>query len=199
MTNTIDSISYLKSMYDLWEEKQTGKWMPIHDGSEEPTKPTESSWLSKLKSITCTWWLLPEWLHKPLHLLTMGKKTWTLTLYKDEPNIHWYLDIPYLLTWKEILCGGTDTDLDVWYKKLTGKGTTPSSKMKCTVSDKPLSGTTIGNGYTVLKKIEELSNGDDSTTYKDMGTQLHCWLCPYLKWLYGYKPDYLYLYLEPIK
>jgi hypothetical protein len=124
--------------------------------------------------------------------LLRGKTSWTITLYKIEGSPFWYLDIPYLLTFREILCGGTEESLDYWYEKLTGESATTSSRLTCTVSSEPISDVT-----TTLHIIEELSDFDDSGTYLDLISGISCWLCPYLKWLFGHKPDTLWLSLEP--
>lgn len=190
-------IDYLKSMYDLWEEKSQGHWHPLHDdGSDIPESISNvmTSPLKLLKDLTCSWWLLPKWVTNLLGNLTKGKKTWTINLYKDDKDYYWYLDIPWLLTYKEILTGGTEETLDYWYEKLSGKKHSPTSKMKCTVSSEYIP----GGSTTILTKIDDLSNYDDSTTYKDTLSGIICWLCPYLKWLYHGKPESLYVKLTPL-
>ncbi|MDA7436963.1 hypothetical protein N8654_04750, partial [Synechococcus sp. AH-601-B19] len=60
-TTSVSSIDYLKSKYDLWEEKEKGIWEPLSDNeSDIPTEITEAIGpLDKLKDLTCSWWLLP--------------------------------------------------------------------------------------------------------------------------------------------
>jgi len=81
-----------------------------------------------LKNITCTWWALPEWVKA---IIKPKKKTWTFPVYKSEGK-DWYMNIPSLLTFKELLTGGTEECLDWWYKEQSGKDPVPGSKFKMT-------------------------------------------------------------------
>ena len=70
-----------------------------------------STLLSEFDSISCTWWSYPKWMTGLLKPLTKLKKEWTMPCYKGKGK-DWMMDIPMLLTWKELLTGGTETDLD---------------------------------------------------------------------------------------
>lgn len=139
-----------------------------------------------------TWWGLPKPMQDMLQKLTMGKKTWTTKLYKMEYSNDWYLSLPLLLTYNESLTGGTEKTLDLLYEKLSGKYPNSNSKLLATWSSEPLEGSNCTLKY----------QGDDelwpeSSYYLCEETQTLCWLCPYLQWLMGEKPKYLYLKLEP--
>ena len=148
-----------------------------------------------MKNITCTWWALPEWVKsiiKPKH-----KKTWTFPVYKSEGK-DWYMDIPSLLTFKELLTGGTEECLDWWYKEQSGKDPVPGSKFKMTLSDKPTPSYTTKIIHEPTEMYSAWVDGDDSYWW-DPVSKKTIWLCPYLPWLMGGIPDKMYVSLEVVK
>ena len=202
----MDSITYLQSMYDIWEQKQGDKWEKLESLSEtmlnSSNLPNKMEKMMDIKSIisklstgidmTCSWWSLPKWIQDLIQPLTKTKKSWTMPLYKDGTNTDWYMDIPMLLTWKETLTGGTEKCLDWWYQKLTGNKPDSNSKMTITLSQYPLENPTT---CLTLQGDDELWK--ESSYYLDTKSQMICWLCPYLPWLMGGKPKQMWLTIIP--
>jgi hypothetical protein len=162
---------------------------------------TKQLLLDKLKgmelgdmSLTNTWWSLPKSLQNQLQKLTKGKTKWTTTLYKMQDNQDWYLSLPQLMTYNESLTYGTEKTLDLMYTKLTGEQPTSNSKLLSTWSSEPLPD---GNCTLTYQGDDDLDK--ESSYYLCEETQTLCWLCPYLQWLMGEKPQKLYLKLTPTK
>lgn len=133
-----------------------------------------------------SWWALPDSVKSALIKKIGDKDTWTLDCYKK--GVFWAFDLPWLLTYGELLCGGTEKDLDSWFFELTGKCPEEGDTLKLTVSSK------ASVGYsTKLLLLKEDFSCKDSTYYLDVVTKLECWLCPYLKFLFGAAPDALYV------
>lgn len=203
----MSSIDYLTAMYDLWEEKSSGKWekmdtltedmIKASDLDDKPGKIAEmkkiiSSLPSKMTSATCIWWSLPKWLTDMIKPLTKTKKEWSMPLYKLPGSSDWYMDIPMLLTWKEALTGGTETCLNWWYEKLTGKKPDTDSKMTCILSKYPIDGAT-----TTLKLLGDDDAWTEASYYLDETSDMTIWLCPYLPWLMDGKPDKMWMIIKP--
>ena len=150
--------------------------------------------LSSLSNLSCTWWMLPKSLQNTLKKFT-GKCTWKLSLYKNSDGT-WGFDLPYLLTWNEKLMGGTDSNLDYWYTKLSSLNDEPSmpdtgSKLYLKCSSQPM------EDYTtkLMFDTDDLL-WPESSWYYDTKSGYMNWLCPYLQFLFGKKPEYLYLKLS---
>lgn len=184
------------------ETTKTSFWYSVTELGDELLSKLKKDeplpkWWTDLKSLgwsvtagdlKCTWWLLPKAATKLLKPLTKLTDKYSLTLYKCEGEGDWYFDVPYLLTWKESLCGGTEKVLDTWFEKLSGSTPTSSSKLKCLLSPKPLKGYTTKLTYYGNDKC-----WSESSYYLDETTDLLCWFCPYLPWLFDGKPKELYV------
>ena len=145
-----------------------------------------------------SFWNLPPAVRKTLEILT-GKQTWTLDCYRLENGL-WAFDLPLLLTWQELFVGGTELNFDHWYAKLTDKIPTKGSKMKVTVSSSVLEDQTTECRF--LFNDDEFhtmsrTNKESASYYRDLESGLHIWLCPYVQFLFGVKPETLYVKMEP--
>jgi hypothetical protein len=143
---------------------------------------------SILEGISGSWWMLPKPIQDYLTKFT-GQQEWTLLIYKNKDTT-WGFDLPYLLTWNEKLMNGTEKDLDHWYEELTGNLPSDTSKMYLTVSSTPTTDPT-----TTLMFIGDDDLFTGSSYYLDQKSGFLIWLCPYLQFLFGSKPEKLYLKL----
>lgn len=136
-------------------------------------------------NLTASWWSLPQGLKDLLQ--PKGKTTWNLTIYKNS-NGTWGFNIPYLLTFNEMLLGGTELALDWWYHHLTGEWATTGAKLKMKASAEPF------EGYKAKAWFEYDDPTNQAASFYYEPTSEHLmWLCPYLPWLFGSKPENLYL------
>lgn len=144
------------------------------------------------QQLQCSWWSLPKSLQDSLQKTFLGKSQWELLPYKN-PDGSWGFDLPMLLTINEKLINGTDQCLDYYWEKLMGSKPQPGDQLKMLCSSEPLED---GNCLLLFQGDDDLS--PDSSYYLDNESGILCWLCPYLTFLFGSKPNKLYLKLEKL-
>lgn len=102
----------------------------------------------------------------------------------------WVFDHEHQNTVDEALCNGTDDVLDEYYEYYSGKQAKVGDQMAVYVSTEDFE-----DSDTVLS-FE--STDDCGTTYLDMVLFQKVWLCPWLQGYFGYKPEKLYVKLDPV-
>ena len=142
------------------------------------------------QQLSCSWWGLPTSLQDELQKSFTGQQTFELEPYKN-PDGTWGFDMPELLTLNEKLLGGTELCLDYYWQKLTGTQPKTGDKMEMKLSSLPFDGY---DGFLTFQGDDDLDPG--SSYYLDNESQLLCWLCPFLPWLFGNKPQTLYFSLK---
>ena len=143
------------------------------------------------QQLQCSWWSLPKSLQDSLQKqFCSGKSEWELMPYKN-PDGSWGFDLPKLLTINEKLIGGTDLCMDYYWEKLNGSKPQPGDQLKMLCSSNPLED---GNCELSFQGDDDLD--PQSSYYLDKESGILCWLCPYLTFLFGGKPEKLYLKLS---
>ena len=162
----------------------------IESLSNQLSKLPKDQLQSLQQQLQCSWWILPKSLQDKLQQSFLGKSEWELLPYKN-PDGSWGFDLPMLLTINEKLIGGTDLCLDYYWEKLNGSKPQPGDQLKMLCSSNPLED---GNCELSFQGDDELDPG--SSYYLDKESGILCWLCPFLPWLFGNKPEKLYLKLS---
>ena len=122
---------------------------------------------------TATWWALPKWITDAIQ--PKGKTSISFKAYKKGEN--WYFDAPLLLTWNEGLACTDQLD-----ELADG-----SDSIWITASTEPIEDAAMKIWY----------EGDDAwdqtaSIYIDPKGKT-IWLCGWLLWYFGYKPEYLWI------
>ncbi len=126
--------------------------------------------------LTNFWWSLPTWLTDKVK--PNGKTTLSFTAYKADDG-YWYFNKPALLTWKESL---VFTDA---LNELAGD----STKLDMTLSSEPIPGAHKA-WYCQDDPL------DLTASHYYWGDHL-IWLCGWLPWYFGDKPENLWFTADP--
>ena len=118
------------------------------------------------------WWMLPQWLTSAIQ--PKNKTSFTLTAFKHEEQ--WFFHAPLLLTWWEGLAPVNQLN-----ELAKGK-----DKVKLTVTTHPV------DGAMKLTYQEDDALDQSASVYFDPDLQT-VWLCGWLPWYFGGKPEYLYV------
>lgn len=109
------------------------------------------------------------------------------------PSGDWGFNLPQFLTFNELLCNGTEKVISYYYEKLSGRKPTTQSRIKLTVSTKELPDTTCRSLWLYEDPLWTGSN-----YYIDQETRQDIWLCPYLPFLFGNVPQFLFINIKVV-
>ena len=139
-----------------------------------------------------SYWSSPRWLQKLIGWIVPKKQTWNLTCEKDYIG-PWTFDI-FPVIFNEPLIGGTDANIDFFYKKLTDRKAKHGDRVKLTVSTrKPKKSPT-----TILVHQSQDEFGGENV-YVDQTNGFQCWLCAVNQLVFGRIPEKIYVTVKPLK
>jgi hypothetical protein len=129
-----------------------------------------------------------------LKRLVPVKDTWTLDcFFTDNIEGDWAFHLPQFLTFNELLCNGTQEVISYYYEKLSGRKPDKSSRIKLTVSTKDSPDCTTRNLWLYEDPLWTGAN-----YYIDQETKKDVWLCPYLPFLFGGAPQFLFITIKVV-
>ncbi len=121
--------------------------------------------------------------------------TWVLNVVRNSQGF-WYFDLPEYDIYNELFVGGTELSLDWHYLDLClAQGLEidlESAQLEMVVSSRPIDDCTTTLSLMCFDKEEP-----NASYYKDMRSDITCWLCPMLYYMFKEVPGTLYLDLYP--
>lgn len=142
-----------------------------------------------------TFWELPEVEQETIANRLPKQDTWVLNVIRNDEG-YWYFDLPEYGIYNELLVGGTQLALDWHYLDWALQNAFPcdldAAEIEMVVSSKPIEDCT-----TVLTFLQKDEDDPDASYYLDTRSNLECWLCPMLLYMFKDIPETLYLDLHP--
>ncbi len=142
-----------------------------------------------------TFWSLPELAQAEIVDSLPQQNTWVLNVVRNDQG-NWYFDLPEYNIYNELFVGGTELALDWHYLDLMlSRGLDAdldNAEMEMVVSCNPIEDCT-----TTLEFLRIDEENEDASYFSDQRSNIVCWLCPMLVYMFKEVPSTLYLDLYP--
>ncbi len=132
-----------------------------------------------------SWWRLSDETKAELKPEATDKHTID-AFYLDEMS--WAFHLPQYQTFNELLTNGTEIVLSDWYERLSGEEAGEGSQLRMEISTYPPE-----DFDTSITFIADDPEDETASYYRDQTTAMKVWLCGYLPWLFGSKPQQLWI------